>query len=144
MFSVAVHVLCIFFALEASWIKFSFCSVDNMTQVLKEVVASQKFLSGLRGLSHYVELQRKQLERLRPIINKSFLSVDMAGRVVSAFSEEIWDHRVLLELKELIAAKSAECLDDTSRATLQDFCGLPCLLSKACMAVFGVTQQRCG
>ena len=55
-----------------------------MAQVFKEVVASQKFLSGLRGLSHYVELQRKQLERLRPIINKNQLSVDMAGRVVAA------------------------------------------------------------
>jgi hypothetical protein len=63
-----------------------------MAQVLKEVVASQKFLSGLRGLAHYVELQRKQLDRLRPIINKSYMSVDMAGRVVAALLEEIVDH----------------------------------------------------
>ena len=62
-----------------------FFDADNMAQVLKEVVASQKFLSGLRTLSHYVELQRKQLERLRPIINKSFMSVDMASRVVNSF-----------------------------------------------------------
>ena len=43
-----------------------------MAQVLQEVVASQKFLSDLRGLAHHVELQRKQLDRLRPIINKSY------------------------------------------------------------------------
>ena len=102
-----------------------------MAQVLKEVVASQKFLSGLRGLSHYVELQRKQLERLRPIINKSSVSVDMAGRVVAALSEELWDHRVLLDLKELIAAQNVQTDDDPSRVALQDFCSLPCLLSKA-------------
>ena len=101
-----------------------------MAQVLKEVVASQKFLSGLRTLSHYVELQRKQLERLRPIVNKSFMSVDVASKVVDSLSEEIWDHRVLNELKELIAAKISECEDDANRASLQDFCALPCLLSR--------------
>ena len=36
-----------------------------------------------------------------------------------------------MDLKELIAAKSVECEDDTSRAALQDFRALPCLLSKA-------------
>jgi hypothetical protein len=43
-------------------------------------------------LAHHVELQRKQLDRLRPIINKSYMSVDMAGRVVAALLDEIVDH----------------------------------------------------
>jgi hypothetical protein len=49
---------------------------------------------------------------------------------VDSFSEEIWDHRVLNDLKELIAAKLSECEDDANRASLQDFCALPCLLSR--------------
>lgn len=47
-----------------------------------------------------------------------------------------------MDLKELIAAKSVECEDDTSRAALQDFCALPCLLSKAWWQVLESRKSR--
>ena len=60
-----------------------------MAQVLKEIISSQKFLHGVQTLPHYDELQRKQLERLKPIVQKHVISVEMAGRIMESFSD-VW------------------------------------------------------
>ena len=102
---------------------------DVMAQVLKEIVSSQKFLNGVKTLPHFEELQRKQLERLKIIVKKHAISVEMAGRIMESFSD-VWSGRVLDELKALIAEQSETQEDTSSRAGLQDFTALPGYLSK--------------
>ena len=97
---------------------------DVMAQVLKEIVSSQKFLNGVKTLPHFEELQRKQLERLKIIVKKHAISVEMAGRIMESFSD-VWSGRVLDELKALIAEQSETQEDTSSRAGLQDFTALP-------------------
>ena len=100
-----------------------------MAQVLKEIVSTQKFLHGVKTLPHYDELQRKQLERLKPIVQKHVISVEMAGRIMESFSD-VWSVGILDELKALVAEQSESQEDLASRAGLQDFTALPNYLSK--------------
>ena len=103
--------------------------VGVMAQVLKEIVSTQKFLHGVKTLPHYDELQRKQLERLKPIVQKHVISVEMAGRIMESFSD-VWSVGILDELKALVAEQSESQEDLASRAGLQDFTALPNYLSK--------------
>ena len=104
-------------------------NADVMAQVLKELVSTQKFLHGVKTLPHFDELQRKQLERLKPIVRKHVISVEMAGRIMDSFSD-VWDERIADELKVLISEQSESQEDSSSRAGLQDFTALPRYLSK--------------
>ena len=103
--------------------------VGVIAQVLKEIVSTQKFLFGVKTLPHYDELQRKQLERLKPIVQKHVISVEMAGRIMESFSD-VWSVGILDELKALVAEQSESQEDLASRAGLQDFTALPNYLSK--------------
>ena len=101
-----------------------FMIVGVIAQVLKEIVSTQKFLFGVKTLPHYDELQRKQLERLKPIVQKHVISVEMAGRIMESFSD-VWSVGILDELKALVAEQSESQEDLASRAGLQDFTALP-------------------
>eukprot|EP00435_Cladocopium_sp_Y103_P048190 s391_g14.t1 len=101
-----------------------------MAQVLKELVATQKFLNGVRNLPHFEELQRKQVARLKPIVEKNVISVEMAGRILEALSPDVWSGTILDDLKASIADKSQAPEDSSSRAGLQDFTALPGYLTQ--------------
>ena len=103
--------------------------VGVIAQGLKEIVSTLKFLFGVETLPHYDELQRRQLERLKPIVQKHVISVEMAGRIMESFSD-VWSVGILDELKALVAEQSESQEDLASRAGLQDFTALPNYLSK--------------
>ena len=99
----------------------------NMAQALKEVLSSQKFLSGIRALPHYGQVEQKQSERLRSLIGKGSISVEMAGRLLEVLDPEVWSTDNLSSLKAVIADQTAEATE-TVRAKQQDYRTLPRIL----------------
>jgi hypothetical protein len=97
-----------------------------MAQVVKQVISSQNFLSGLLALPQYAELRAKQVERLLVIFRGSKLSLDQAGPVLKVLDERIWDCESLGRLKSALADQTVEEINDPEkRAKAQDYSALP-------------------
>ena len=99
---------------------------EIMAQVVKQVISSQNFLSGLLALPQYAELRAKQVERLLVIFRGSKLSLDQAGPVLKVLDERIWDCESLGRLKSALADQTVEEINDPEkRAKAQDYSALP-------------------
>lgn len=97
-----------------------------MAQVVKQVISSQNFLSGLLPLPQFAELRAKQVERLLVIFRSSKLSLDQAGPVLKVLDEKIWDSESLGRLKSALADQTVEEIHDLEkRAKGQDYAALP-------------------
>ena len=99
-----------------------------MAQVQKQLIASQKFLSGLLALPQYGELRTKQLERLLAVIRKVRLTVEQSGLLLAAVDSSLWDEGSIGQLKSLVADQTVTETNETlvsQRVKQQDFTCLP-------------------
>ena len=62
---------------------------SNMAQVDKQILAVQKFLTGLRGLEFIHGLRQKQADRIVNVIQGQKLSLEDAGKALDTLSFKV-------------------------------------------------------
>ena len=78
-----------------------------MAQVQKQLVASQKFLSGLRSLPHCPELRNKQLGAiLKATETAQPWSTDQGATRLSVLEPELWEGEAATKLQTAFASKT--------------------------------------
>ena len=82
-----------------------------MAQVEKQLKASQKFLTGLKGLPNFPPLRQKQLQQVFSALDKSpNFGTEKASEIFDLLDEGIWDEEAIVAIKEKVANKSEEGL----------------------------------
>ena len=71
-----------------------------MAQVEKQILAAQKFLTGLHGLESIQGLRQKQADRIVNVIQGQKLSLEDAGKALDSVRSEIWGEELATVLKE--------------------------------------------
>ena len=99
----------------------------------KQIAAAQKFLSNVTALPTFLDLRRKQCDRLVALFGKSSLSVEQSAALMTLLDRNLWDSDSLEQLKSAIAQQTS-IHDDfgsaAARAALQDYTALPHYLSQ--------------
>ena len=105
--------------------------MSSAKAVTKQLLASQKFLAGLRSLPSYGDIEGKQAIGLLQVIDKggNLSSVQAAG-ILQLLEAQIWSETNLQKFKERLAAKTIAFQVDTNvRRVNQDFLCLPNFLT---------------
>eukprot|EP00438_Fugacium_kawagutii_P032607 Skav233152 [mRNA] locus=scaffold1669:218963:220468:+ [translate_table: standard] len=102
-----------------------------MAQALeKQVLASQKFLRGLRALPHYGTIRDGQWQSIdRKIQRTGSLTAEKISELVGMLEEELWSEEQVSSLKEKLAALVAD-ESNKDRRQSQDFTRLPHYLNE--------------
>ena len=83
----------------------------GMAQVEKQLKASQKFLTGLKGLPNFPPLRQKQLQQVFSALDKSpNFGTEKASEIFDLLDEGIWDEEAIVAIKEKVANKTEEGL----------------------------------
>ena len=78
-----------------------------MAQVEKQLKASQKFLTGLKGLPNFASVRERQLQQVCIALDKSPLfGTEKASEIFDLLDEGIWDEEAIVAIKEKVANKS--------------------------------------
>lgn len=104
-----------------------------MAVCLKHVVASQKFLRGIRALPGYDNFAEKQaggivksLEKLQEVTPAE------AASILEAIDQTLWSPSQVERFRESLACKTRAVMEDSSRTPqLQDFTSIPYFLPDA-------------
>ena len=92
-----------------------------MAQVEKQLKASQKFLTGLKGLPNFASVRDRQLQQVFSALDKSALfGTEKASEIFDLLDDSIWDEESILAIKEKVANKSEEGLFKERRG-MQNF-----------------------
>ena len=92
-----------------------------MAQVEKQILAAQKFLTGLRGLESIHGLCQKQADRIVNVIQGQKLSLEDAGKALDILRSDIWGEELATVLKEAVAKQIDDTREPKSRVRLQDY-----------------------
>ena len=92
-----------------------------MAQVEKQILAAQKFLTGLHGLESIQGLRQKQADRIVNVIQGQKLSLEDAGKALDSVRSEIWGEELATVLKEAVAKQMDDSREPKSRIRLQDY-----------------------
>ena len=92
-----------------------------MAQVEKQILAAQKFLTGLHGLESIQGLRQKQADRIVNVIQGQKLSLEDAGKALDSVRSEIWGEELATVLKEAVAKQMDDSREPKSRMRLQDY-----------------------
>ena len=119
------------FAVRSQIFLFKPATMSSAKAVTKQLLASQKFLVGLRSLPSYGEIEGKQAIGLLQVIDKGGnLSSDQAASVLQSLDEQVWSEANLNKLKERLASKTIAFHADTNvRRANQDYLFLPNFLT---------------
>ena len=99
-----------------------------MSAVLKQLEASQSFLTQVRALQNYNQLQQRQFVVLKSLVAKtSSVTAAEATRIYDAMDREIWTEE---QLQELLSAVAALPPGDKAGKKLQDFSAFPNFLTQ--------------
>lgn len=103
------------------WRRKSHSNRSNMAQVEKQILAAQKFLTGLRGLESIHGLCQKQADRIVNVIQGQKLSLEDAGKALDILRSDIWGEELATVLKEAVAKQIDDTREPKSRVRLQDY-----------------------
>ena len=104
-----------------------------MSKWEKALVASQKYLQGLKQLPRFVDLRGKQKDNLLSLLSKDAeFSTEKAGHVLSILDRELWGQECVEELCSGIASKTRdEGAEAGNRRSMQDYRQIVHYLPKA-------------
>ena len=109
------------------WLKRS-NAVAAMSAVLKQLQASQSFLTQVRRLQNYNQLQQRQFVVLKSLVGKTLsVTAAEATRIYDAMDREIWTEE---QLQELLSSVAALPPGDKAGKKLQDFSAFPNFLTQ--------------
>ena len=123
--------ICHVFAFRLQIFLLKLATMSSAKAVTKQLLASQKFLIGLRSLPSYGEIEGKQAIGLLQVIDKGGnLSSDQAASVLQSLDEQVWSEANLNKIKERLASKTIAFQVDTNvRRANQDYLFLPNFLT---------------
>ena len=110
----------------------------------KQLLASQKFLQGIRALPTYEAARSKQMQQIENVVSKApCISTEVAGQLVHVIDGEIWSEDQVVHLKGLISEKITMNTSTTAgRKTGQDYTALCCYLSTEWWTYLQTTQSE--
>ena len=103
-----------------------------MVALEKQLEASQRFLSGVRNLASYEDIQQKQLKGLQCALEKTKdLRTSQAAVFLEHIDSILWSEDAINELQRLVASKTSQVeADGERRKIMQDFSQIPQFLTQ--------------
>eukprot|EP00435_Cladocopium_sp_Y103_P028734 s1684_g7.t1 len=102
-----------------------------MVVLEKHLESSQRFLSGLRSLSSYADIEKKQLQGLLVAVDKCHkLSTAQGAALVESIDTTLWSASSLEELRLRVADKTSQVEEASQRRAMQDFTQLHLFLTE--------------
>ncbi|CAL1172060.1 unnamed protein product, partial [Cladocopium goreaui] len=96
-----------------------------------ELVGDERFLTGVRSLSSYADIEKKQLRGLLVALDKcQKLSTAQGAAFLEAVDHTLWSSSSLEELRLRVAEKTMQVEEASARRTLQDFSQLYLFLTE--------------
>ena len=94
----------------------------TMVALDKHLESSQRFLTGVRSLSSYADIEKKQLRGLLLALDKcQKLSTAQGAAFLEALDHTLWSSSSLEELRLRVAEKTTQVEEASARRALQDF-----------------------
>ena len=107
--------------LVSFWLKRS-NAVAAMSAVLKQLQASQSFLTQVRRLQNYNQLQQRQFVVLKSLVGKTLsVTAAEATRIYDAMDREIWTEEPVSGVAELRGSSASRGQSGQEAAGLLDF-----------------------
>jgi hypothetical protein len=103
----------------------------TMVALDKHLESSQRFLTGVRSLSSYADIEKKQLRGLLLALDKcQKLSTAQGAAFLEALDHTLWSSSSLEELRLRVAEKTTQVEEASARRALQDFSQLYLFLTE--------------
>ena len=107
----------------------------------KTVLASQKFLKGLKTLPNFDDVKQRQKLHLEATLAKCLtFSTESAASIISVLDSDIWTESELQDFKIMISEKTTR--EVNTRRSYQDFVSLPYYLTPAWWNFLQTAGQR--